>query len=132
MLVIAEAAVVGLELAKGITFGDANRLEHLGVAARRRQRDDAGLVDRLHEGGGAAVHDRRFRAVELDDGVVDAEPAQRRHDVLDGGDAGPGSIAQHGGELGGGDRTGIGADLALPPAVDAADEHDAGAGIGRI
>jgi hypothetical protein len=32
----------------------------------------------------AAVHDRRFGAVDLDDGVVDAKAAQRRHDVLDG------------------------------------------------
>src|SRR5205814_1224704 len=42
------------------------------------------------------------------------------------------SITQHGRELGRGNRTGTGANLALPPAVDAADEHDPRTGIGGM
>ena len=115
-----------------LAHGDPDGLEHADVAPRLIKRLETDEIDRGHEWRRAAVHDRRFRTIELDDGVVDAEPAQRRHDVLDRGDAGPGCVAQHGSELGRGDRTGIGADLALPPALDAADEHDAGVGIGRM
>ena len=33
----------------------------------------------------AAVHDRRFRTVDLDRGVVDAEARERRQNMLGGG-----------------------------------------------
>ena len=49
--------------------------------------DDAGAVDQEDEGRGGAVEDRRFRAIDLDQGVVDAAAGQRRHHVLDRADA---------------------------------------------
>ena len=74
---------------------------------------DADLIDRGHERGRAAVHDRGFRAVDLDDRIVDAESAQRRQHMLGGGDQRARRITQHGGEFSGGDGTDIGADFAV-------------------
>ena len=37
----------------------------------------------MHEGGGAAVHDRHFGRVQLDDRVVDTQGGERREQVLD-------------------------------------------------
>ena len=48
-----------------------DRLQHLDGAARRVLLDDAGAFDQEDEGRRAAVHDRHFRPVELDDRVVD-------------------------------------------------------------
>ena len=130
----AEAAIVRRQFAVGIALLHADRLENLGEAARRGQRHDPGLIDRLDERRRAAVHDRRFGTVDLDDGVVDAEAAQRRHDVFDGGDARAALVvAQNGREFGRGHVAGVGADLALRPALRIeAHEHDAGAGISRM
>ena len=50
--------------------------------------------------GGRAVHDRHLGAVELDDGVVDAEAGERRHQVLDGRDGDAGVVADHGARAG--------------------------------
>ena len=101
------------------------------IAARRGQRDDAGLIDRRDERRGAAVHDRHFGAVDLDDGVVDAEPGQRRQHVLRGRAQRALGIAEHGGEFGGGDGADVGADFAVRAAVLAeADEDNAGVGLG--
>ena len=61
-----------------------DRPQHLQVAPRRRQPLDARLVqDQIHERRGAAVHDRHFGVVQLDDDVVDAEGGQGGEQVLD-------------------------------------------------
>ena len=44
----------------------------------------------------AAVHDRDFLAVDLDQGVVDAKAAQRGKQVLDGRHRGAVAVAKHG------------------------------------
>ena len=89
-------------------LGDPHRLEHLDAAPWRRQTRDAGLIDRSDEWRGAAVHDRHFRTVDLDDGVVDAEAVQRRQHVFGGRDGRAVLIAEHGGEFGGRHGTEIG------------------------
>ena len=97
------------------------------------KRDDAGLIDGLDERRRAAVHDRDFRAVNLDNRVIDAEPVQCRQDMFGGGDRRAVLVAEHGGEFGCRDRTIIGAKFAVPAAIHAgAAEHDAAAGFGRM
>ncbi len=79
---------------------------------------------------GAAVHDRNFRPVDFDDRVVDAEAVERGQNVFGGGDCRTGFVAQHGGELGGGDRTEIRRKLAIGFTLGtAAHEYDAGVGL---
>ena len=95
------------------------------------KRNDTGLIDRRDERRGAAVHDRHFRAVDLDDRVVDAKPGQRGQHMLRGGAQRAFGIADHGGEFGGGHGADIGANFAVRAAVLAeTDEDDAGVGFG--
>ena len=63
-------------------------------------RDNAGLIDRGDESGRAAVHDRNFRAVDFDGGVVDAHAAQGCEHVFGGRNQRTVTVAQHGGEFG--------------------------------
>ena len=63
--------------------------------------ENTGLIDRGDESRGTAVHDRNFRAIDFDGGVVDAHAAQRGKHVLGGGDQRTFAVAQHGGEFGG-------------------------------
>ena len=60
-----------------------DRPQHLQVPARRVQPLDAGFLNQVDERRRAAVHDRHFRRVQLDDDVVDAEADERREQVLD-------------------------------------------------
>ena len=62
--------------------------------------DDAGLIDCGDERSGAAVHDRHFRPVDFDGGVIDAHAAQRCEHMLGGGNQRPFAVAQHGREFG--------------------------------
>ncbi len=73
----------GLRLA----MRDLHRGEDLDRLAGRVLFGDAGAIDEEDEGGGGAIENRHFRPVHLDQRVVDAEPGERRHDVLDGADA---------------------------------------------
>ena len=128
-----EAVLVGPQFAEGAVLRDAHRLDDFDVAARQRARGQAGLIDRIDEGRGAAVHDRHFRPVDLDDDVVDVEAAQRGQQMLGGRAQRAGGIAQHGREFGGGDGAHVGADLALDRAVGGdALEHDTGIVVGRM
>jgi hypothetical protein len=65
---------------------DRDRPEHLEVPARRRERLDARLLNQVDERRGAAVHDRHFRRVQLDAGVVDAKADERGKQMFDGVD----------------------------------------------
>ena len=71
------------KLAPAIAFLDADRLQNLDEPARRGELAEAGLVDQLDEGRGAAVHDRHFLAVDLDDAVIDRKAAQGGQEMLD-------------------------------------------------
>src|SRR5205823_15129495 len=62
-----EAGRMRPQLAVAVTAGHADRLEDADIAPRHRQRDQTGAIDRLNEGRRAAVHDRHFRSVDLDD-----------------------------------------------------------------
>ncbi len=77
----------GPQLGVASALAHPHRPQHLDRCARRRLLDAAGAVDQEHERRAAAVQHRHFRAVELDDRVVDAARRQRRHHVLDGADA---------------------------------------------
>ncbi len=78
-------------------------------------RHGAGLLDRGDEGSGAAIHDRNFRTVDLDHGVVDAHAAQGREYMLGGGNDRTVAVAQHGCEFGG--DHGFGGGLNFPVAA---------------
>ena len=75
--------------------------------------DDTGLVDRGDERRGAAVHDRHFRAVDFDGGVIDAHAAQRREHMFGGRNQRTVAIAQHGGKFGGDHGLGGGLNFAV-------------------
>ena len=125
-------AVIGAELGEGIAHLDPDRLLDPDVAAGLGKGLDAGLVDRIDESVGAAVHDRDFIAVDLDHGVVDVERAERRHQVLDrrhrdaiGADGGA--------HVGGIDITKCGRDLAIPAVIEIGPvEIDAAVSLGRM
>ena len=104
-------AVIGGQLAEGAGILDANRLQHLEEAARRLELGQADLVDRLDEARSAAVHDRHFGAVDLDQGVVDAKTAQRGQQMLDRGDRGAIAVAEHGAQRYARHRALVGRDL---------------------
>jgi hypothetical protein len=67
-----------------VSLRERNRAQHFQVSSRRLKPFHPRLVDEVHEGRGAAVHDRHFRAVQFDNRVVDAESGQRGEQVLDG------------------------------------------------
>ena len=99
------------ELAIGAGVFHRDPLQHFEEAARSIELGKADLVDRLDEARGAAVHDRHFGAVDLDQGVVDAETAQRREQMLDRRDRGAVAVAKHGAERHAGHRPLVGGDL---------------------
>ena len=67
-----------------VPLRERDRPQHLQVPPRRLQPLHAGFVqDQVHERRGAAVHDRHFRVIQLDDHVVDAQGGQRGEQVLD-------------------------------------------------
>ena len=60
-----------------------DRPDDLQVLARRLQPLHARFLNQVDERRRAAVHDRHFRRVQLDDDVVDAHADERRQQVLD-------------------------------------------------
>ena len=93
---------------------------------KRRRADcvqNSGLIDRGDESSGAAVHDRNFRTVDFDRGVVDAHAAQCREHMLGGGDQRTFAVAQHGGEFGCDHGFGGGLNLAVGAIQSAADKN---------
>ena len=128
-----EAPCIRPKFPEGTLQRDADRLEHADEAARRIEGFEAHLIDRRHEGSRAAVHDRGLGTIDLDDRIVHAQAAQGRQHMLGGRNQGTRSIPQHGRKFSRGDRTDLGADLAVAPATEAgADEPDAVIGFGRV
>ncbi|MPN32775.1 hypothetical protein SDC9_180255 [bioreactor metagenome] len=82
-------AVVGLEARPLVAVADFDRPgdadEFLGGILFL----DARRLDQEHEGRGRAIEDGHFRRIEVDPGIVDAEAAERRHQVFDGADLDP-------------------------------------------
>ena len=129
----AKPAQMRPQLAVAVALGDAHRLEHLDVAARRRQRDDAGLIDRGDERRRAAVHDRHFGTIDLDHGIVDAKSraAPQAHVRSSRRPARCGRRARW--RIRSPSPSEIGAQFAVRLAVGAAaQKHDAGIGFGRM
>ena len=62
---------------------ERDRPDDLQVLARRLQPLHAGFLNQVDERRRAAVHDRHFRRVQLDDDVVDAQADERRQQMLD-------------------------------------------------
>ena len=62
--------------------------------------NDAGLIDRRDEGRSTAVHDRNFRTIDFDGGVVDAHATQRSKHMLGGGDQRTVAVAENGCKFG--------------------------------
>ncbi len=60
-----------------------DRPDDLQVLPRRLQLLHARFLNQIDERRGAAVHDRHFRRVQLDDDVVDAEADERGEQMLD-------------------------------------------------
>ena len=129
-----EAARVRPDFAEGFAHCNLHGLQHADVAPGTIERFDANQVDGGDERSRAAVHDRRFRSVDLDHGVVDAQSAQRRQHMFGGGDERSGFIAQDGREFGRRHRIHVGGDLALAKCAAGlcADEPKTGVGIGRM
>src|SRR5215470_17521398 len=86
-------------------------LQHFEIAPRCIEFGKPDLVDRLDETRGAAIHDRNFRAVDLDQSVVNAEAAQRGKEMLNRRNRGAIAIAKNGAESDAGHRPLIGRDL---------------------
>ena len=66
-----------------------DRLEHLQVLARHRERLEPRLVEQDDEWGGAAVQYRDLRSIHLHEGVVHPEAEESGKQVLDGADGNP-------------------------------------------
>ena len=62
---------------------DRNRTDDLQIGPRRRERLHTRFLNEVDEGGGAAVHDRHFRRVQLDQHVVDIQAHERGQQMLD-------------------------------------------------
>ena len=86
-------------------------------------RDNTGLVDGRDKGRGAAVHDRHFRTVDLDDGVVDPHATQCGKHVLGGGNQRTFAVAQDGCELGRDHRLRRGTNFAVAALKSRADKN---------
>ena len=96
----AEAVRMGAQLAEAVADRNLHWLQHLDETAGGGLGDDAGLIDRSDESRRAAVHDRNFRAIDFDGGVVDAHAPQRSKHVLGGGDQRTFTVAEDGCKLG--------------------------------
>src|SRR3954452_6440484 len=128
-----EAAPAWLQFGEGPAARDADRLQNLQVAAGRPYRRQPVLLDGGHEGGRAAVEDGKLRAVDLDQDVVDAEPAEGGHQVLDDGDRAAFRLPDDGAEFGGRHREMAGFDEAVVAAGEPRSEkNDAVVRFGRV
>jgi len=84
---VADLEVVGGSQARALrAVHHLDLLADLDVQARHGEGPQPRLMQQHHEGSGAAVEDRNLGAVHLDPHVVDAQPRERREQVLDGAD----------------------------------------------
>ncbi len=112
---VAHAEVVrGQDLEPALVVAHADRLGDQQGAPRRHERRLARRVEQRDERLGAAVHGRDFLALDLHQEVVDPQRRGRRHQVLDGSNAGPvhaerrGEAGVHDGVVAGGNEGAMG------------------------
>ena len=67
-----------------VAGGNLHRLQDLQILAAGGELLDARFLQQIQERRAAAVHDRHFAMIELDDDVVDAGGDERGEQVLDG------------------------------------------------
>src|SRR6476619_7630864 len=103
--------VVRGELAGSPGILDAHALQYIPIAARSIELDQPDLVDGLDELRGTAIHDRHFGAVDLDQGIVDAEAAKSGEQMLDRRHGRAITITKHGTQRHAGYVPLIGSDL---------------------
>jgi len=108
-----------------------DRLQNFNETGGSGLLDDARTVNRRDECRGAAVHDRNFRTIDFDGGVVHAHAAQGGEHMLGGGHHGAGLVAQNGGESGRGNGGGQRANFALGPVSVGADKNKTGIDVRR-
>src|SRR3546814_12175108 len=77
-------AVERLESCPAIAIADLHRLADAHEAFCRVLLLDPSRLDQEHERPSRAIHDRYFRGRELDIGVVDSQPGQRREPMPPG------------------------------------------------
>ena len=119
----AEPAGERTKLAHRIADLDLHRLQHLDEAADGGLGHNAGLVDGRNKRRSAAVHDRNFRPIDFDRGVVNAHAAQRGQNVLRGRDQRPFAVTQHRREFGRDHSIGSGGDFAVCTIETGADKN---------
>src|SRR6478736_6654992 len=105
--------LVGSQFAISAVPVDRNRLDHFDIAPRQCARCKAGLIDRANERYGAAIHDRHFRAIDLDNDIVDVEAAQGCQQMFGGRAKRALSVTEHRSEFSCRYGAHVGADLAL-------------------
>ena len=64
-------------------------------------RDNPGLIDRGDERRRTAIHDRNFRTIDFDRGIIDAHSPQCSKHMLGGGNQRTFAVAKDGREFGG-------------------------------
>ena len=97
---IEAAAGKGRESRPFVAFAYFYGFEDLDEALGGVLLADARLLQEIDEGRSAAVHDGDFWRVQLDDDVINADTGERRHEMLNGGDAHAAVIDERGAELG--------------------------------
>ena len=97
---IEAAAGKGRESRPFVAFAYFYGFEDLDEALGGVLLADARLLQEIDEGRSAAVHDGDFWRVQLDDDVINADTGERRHEMLNSGDAHAAVIDERGAELG--------------------------------
>ena len=87
--------MIGQQRRGGFAIADRDRLEDLDRSPRLILGERAGTLDQMQKRRRAAIHDRHFWAIELDNRIVDAAAGERRHQMLDRADADAFAIRQH-------------------------------------
>jgi len=77
-------SVEGREARPLVAVADFQRGSHAQIAFGGRLLDDAGGLQQKNERTCTAVHDGQFRTGNVDIQIVDTEPRERRHQMLDG------------------------------------------------
>jgi hypothetical protein len=86
--------MAGAQFDERLAIFDPDGAEDVDRLAGAAMIGDAGTFDEEQIGRGGTVQNRQFRAVDVDDQVIDAAGGQGGHQMLDGADAGLGLAGQ--------------------------------------
>ena len=78
-------AVGGINRNELVAFAHFHLAKHLHIPARTALFSNAGLLDEFHKWQRAAVEDGEFEIVQFHNGVIHAQPGERREQVFGGG-----------------------------------------------